>query len=298
MLINADNLELVYKGFKTVYTDAFLKAEPQWNKVAMETTSVSAEETYGWMGQFPQLREWIGERVIKNLESHAFRIENRKFESTVKVKREHISDDKLGVFKPAFSEMGHLAANHPEELVFNLLASGFETTCYDGQYFFDTDHEVLGPDEAPISVSNMQDGDGPGWFLLDTSRSVRPIIWQEREKYEFEAMDRATDEYVFKNDQFLYGVRARVNAGFGLWQLAYGSKAPLNEANYAAARAAMMGFRSDEGRILGVKPMLLIVPPSLEDAALRVVNTTFADGGGSNPWHQTAELLVTPYLAA
>ena len=111
-------------------------------------------------------------------------------------------------------------------------------------------------------------------------------------------MDRSSDEYVFMNDHYLYGVRAPVNAGFGLWQLAYGSKAALNEANYAAARAAMMDFRSDEGRILGVKPMMLVVPPTLEDAALRVVNTTFSDGGGSNPWCQTAELLVTPYLAA
>ena len=176
MLINSGNLDLVFKGFKTVYTDAFLKTEPQWNKVATETTSVSADETYGWMGQFPQLRERIGERVVKNLEAHTFRIENRKFESTVRVKREHIEDDKLGVFKPAFSKTGHLAANHPEELVFNLLASGFETKCYDGQNFFDEDHEVLGPDEQPMSVSNMQDGAGPSWFLLDTSRAVRPII--------------------------------------------------------------------------------------------------------------------------
>ena len=50
------------------------------------------------------------------------------------------------------------------------------------------------------------------------------------------------------NDEFLYGVRARVNAGFGLWQLGFGSKDALNEANYAAARAAMMGFKSDGGR--------------------------------------------------
>ena len=28
-------------------------------------------------------------------------------------------------------------------------------------------------------------------------------------------------------DEHVYGVRARVNAGLGLWQMAYASKAPL-----------------------------------------------------------------------
>lgn len=297
MLINESTLDLVFKGFKTVYTDAFMKAETDWDKIAMQVPSVSSEETYGWMGEFPQLREWIGPRHIHNLEAHGFKILNKAFESTVSVKRDHISDDKLGVFKPAFSEMGHLARNHPQELVFNLLASGFETLCYDGQNFFDTDHPVTGPDGDKISVSNMQAGSGPAWFLLDTSRAVRPIVWQERETYDFESMDRPTDSNVFMNDEYLYGVRARVNAGFGLWQLGYGSMAALDASSYAQARAAMQGFKSDGGRILGVRPMLLVVPPELEEQALLIVNTEFSTGGGTNPWRGTAKLVVTPYLA-
>jgi len=98
------------------------------------------------------------------------------------------------------------------------------------------------------------------------------------------------------NDEYLYGLRARVNAGFGLWQLGFGSKDTLNAANYAAARAAMMDFRADGGRILGVNPTTLVVPPSLEDAALTLLNTENNDGGGSNPWKGTAELVVTPFL--
>ncbi|MEP5730737.1 MAG: Mu-like prophage major head subunit gpT family protein [Sulfitobacter sp.] len=76
MLVNAQTLDLVFQGFKTVYTDAFLKAEPNWNKIAMQSTSVGADETYGWMGQFPQLREWLGPRIVHNLEAHGFKIVN------------------------------------------------------------------------------------------------------------------------------------------------------------------------------------------------------------------------------
>ena len=126
---------------------------------------------------------------------------------------------------------------------------------------------------------------------------MRPIIWQEREKYEFQQITRSEDQHVFMNDEYIYGVRARVNAGFGLWQLAFGSKAALTPANYAAARAAMMGFKADGGRILGVTPTVLVVPPALEEAALNLLNTETKDGGGTNPWKGTAELIVTPYLA-
>jgi len=93
--------------------------------------------------------------------------------------------------------------------------------------------------------------------VSDTSREVKPVIWQEREGYEFTAVNRHDDAQVFTTDKYLYGVRARVNAGFGLWQLAFGSKATLNATNYAAARAAMMGFQSDGGRLEGHRAFCL-----------------------------------------
>jgi phage major head subunit gpT-like protein len=235
MLINAANLDLVYKGFKGVYSDAYLKAEVNWEKIAMAVASSGSEEAYGWIGQFPQLREWIGPRHVLGLRAHGFTIKNRKFESTVSVPRDNISDDKVGVFKPAFSEMGHLAKTHPEELIFALLAAGFDTTCFDGQNFFDTDHPVRDRNDVATAVSNMQAGSETPWFLLDTSRSVRPIIWQEREAYDFRAMTDPSNPHVFMNDEYIYGVRARVNAGFGLWQLAFASKGTLDVTNYAAA---------------------------------------------------------------
>lgn len=213
-------------------------------------------------------------------------------------KRDDIADDKLGVFKPAFSEMGYLAKTHPEELIMGLLAAGFSEPCFDGQNFFDAEHPLKDKAGAETLVSNMQAGEGPAWFLLDTSRAVRPMIWQEREAYEFTSVTDAANAHVFMNDEYIYGVRARVNAGFGLWQLAFGSKAGLTRQNYAAARAAMMNFRADGGRILGVKPTTLVVPPALEDAALSLVNTELGPDGASNPWKGTAEVIVTPFVAA
>lgn len=297
MIINEQTLSLTFKGFQTIYGEHLLQGETHWDKIAMTIPSTGRSETYAWLGGFPQLREWIGPRHVNSLSAHGFTIENRKFESTIALKRDDLADDRLGVFRPIIAEMGVQARNHPEHLIFELLAKGFETECFDGQPFFDADHPVKDADGTVQSVSNIQAGSSTPWFLLDTSRALRPIIWQEREGYEFQSMDRPENPHVFKNDEYLYGVRARVNAGFGLWQLAFGSKAALNRENYAAARAAMMGYRADGGRILGVKPSLLVVPPALEDAALQLLNAENDAAGASNVWRNTAELVVTPFLS-
>lgn len=298
MIINSQNLNLVFSGFQAKYTDAHLAAPSYADKIAMTVPSSSRDETYSWLGQFPRLREWIGPRHVNNLKAHGFTIKNITFASTVAVPRNDIADDRIGIFAPMFSEMGRDAKTHPDELIFDLLKKGFVSDCFDGQNFFDTDHPIeLVPGEEPVSVSNMQSGTDPAWFLLDVSRGVRPVIWQEREKYEFQSITAPNDSHVIMHDEYIYGVRARVNAGFGLWQLAFGSKAELNETNYAAARASMMNFKSDGGRLLGVKPSIMVVPPELEDAALHLLNTETKDGGGSNPWKNTVDLIVTPYVA-
>ncbi len=302
MLINKPLLDLAVRGFKTIYSDANLAAPSEFEKIAMPVQSLgpsgSRDETYGWIGNLPAMREWIGQRVVNNLSAYGFTITNRKFELTVSVGREDIEDDRLGTFKPAFAEMGGMARRHPDELIFELLKNGFTSPCFDGQNFFDTDHPVIGEDGTTVTpVANTDGGAGAPWFLLDVSRAVRPIIWQERVKYEFQSLTDDSDEEVFFNDRYIYGVRARVNAGFGLWQLAWGSKQTLNFANYASARAQMQGFRADGGRVLGVKPSVLVVAPSLEEAALKLLNSGNGSDGETDPWKGTAQLIVAPWLA-
>ncbi|MBI2843690.1 MAG: Mu-like prophage major head subunit gpT family protein [Armatimonadetes bacterium] len=61
------------------------------------------------------------------------------------------------------------------------------------------------------------------WFLLATKWVVRPVIFQSRVPVEFAALE-GQSETGFLRDQYIYGVRARYNAGLGLWQTAYGSQ--------------------------------------------------------------------------
>ena len=253
---------------------------------------MTSEEEYGWLGQWPSLREWVGERVMRGIAEHGYVVKNRKFESTIRVKRDNIEDDHYGVYSPLFNEMGRAAAAHPCELVYATLKAGFENTCYDGQYFFDTDHPIQG-----ASVSNDGGGSGTPWFLLDCSRMIKPVLFQRRRDYHMQYMDMLNDEQVFNYDEFRYGVDARVNAGYGLWQLAWGSKEALTADNYKAAREAMMAFKGDEGRPLGIKPTHLVVPPDLEAEALQIVNAMLGAGGTTNIYYNTATLIATPWLS-
>ncbi|MCE9679611.1 Mu-like prophage major head subunit gpT family protein [Shewanella sp. AS1] len=296
MIINKANLSSLFVAIKTAFNKGLKDTNPQWQKVATLVPSTTASTTYAWLGQFPRLREWIGDRQLKSLAAHAYSVVNKKFESSVAIPRDDIDDDTYGVFTPLFEEMGYAAATHPDELVYALLAAGFTTACYDGQNFFDTDHPVGNEDGGITSVSNMQAGAGAPWFLLDVNRPIKPLIFQRRRDYAIKAMTKDDDEAVFMRDEYRYGVDARVNAGFGLWQLAFGSKAVLDAANFKAARTGMKSLKSDEGRPLAVMPNLLVVGPSNEAAAEALIMTRTLDGGGDNPLYKTVEVLVVPWL--
>jgi phage major head subunit gpT-like protein len=292
MIINQASLAAMYNGFKTLFVEAFNNAQPMYPKIAMEIPSSVREETYAWLGAFPSMREWIGDRIIRNLALHSYSIKNKDWESTIEVDRNDIMDDQIGVFKPIMQQMGLSAALHPDELIFTVLASGFDTTCYDGQYFFDDDHPV-----GDSTVSNFATGAKTPWYLLDVSKAIRPLIFQSRMAVEFVAKDDPKDDNVFMKKKYVYGVDRRDNAGFGLWQLAYGAKVDLDADNYAAARAAMMGFKDAEGKPLYITPNLLVVPPTLEGSARTLVLKERDAAGADNPWYKTADVLVVPWLS-
>ncbi|TIW26163.1 MAG: hypothetical protein E5V63_14805 [Mesorhizobium sp.] len=297
MKINSANLDALRVGFKTTFQAGIGLAATQQARVAMKVTSTSKSERYGWLANIPGIREWIGDRLIQNLSEYDYEIKNRPFESTIGVDRDDIEDDNLGTYGPLFQMMGDNVATFPDTLVWPFLKAGFATSCYDGQYFFDTDHPVIQADGSTASVANTDGGAGTPWFLLCTKRPIKPVIYQERKPFEFVSKDQSTDDNVFNQKKFLYGVDGRSNVGFGLWQLAWGSKQTLDADHYATARAAMASFKADNGLPLGLVPDLLVVPPSLEGAGKKILASQLVNGGESNPWAGTAELLMVPWLA-
>lgn len=300
MLVNIKNVKQIFVNLKTSFQNAFDQTPTDWKKIAMVVPSTGKQNDYSWLGRFPKMRKWIGDKVIKALSAFNYSIVNDDFEATVEVERNDIEDDQLLGLATQAKEAGQSAAELPADLVFALLSQGFALKCYDGQPFFDNDHPV-GKDK-PHSVSNMgtkklkvgslaeakasygaartamrnfKDDEGASlkirpsvlvvpvtleddanylmtaekfpdgtpnpyrntaevlvapelasdsaWFLLDTSRAVKPLIYQERKKPEFVEQTDYNSENVFMRKKFLFGAEARVAAGYGFWQMAYGS---------------------------------------------------------------------------
>lgn len=297
MLINKSTLSTLFVNLLATFNKAFDAAPNVWTKIAMKVTSTSARNDYAWLDNFPAMRKWIGDKQVKALAAHSYSIVNDDYEATIEVDRNDIEDDNLGIYGPQAQMAGFSAKQLPDEIVFALVNAGFSTKCYDGQYFFDTDHPVAGAsvsnkgtaaltiatlaaaqasygaartamkqfkdDEgrplnitpnilltgpanedvarALLTVERLEDGkpnpykgtaelvvdaritSTTAWYLLDTTKPVKPFIYQERKAPVFVQQTDPQADDVFMRKKFKFGAEARVAGGYGFWQMAYGS---------------------------------------------------------------------------
>lgn len=149
MLVNTATIAAVFQSLKTTFMNAFDAAPSQWEATAMKVPSGSGQNDYTWLSNFPKMRKWIGDKVIKALEAFKYTVVNDDWEATVEVDRNDVEDDNLGIYAPQAQMAGFSARQLPDEIVSDLKNNAFTNTCYDGQYFYDTDHSVAG-----ASVSN------------------------------------------------------------------------------------------------------------------------------------------------
>lgn len=293
MIVNQTSLRGLNVSYSTAFNKAFQDTNVDWPKIAMEIPSATKENHYVWLGQFPHMREWIGEREIQKLAAYDYSIKNKPWEGTVAVPREDIEDDQYGIWTISFEQLGEAAKLQPEELVFSMLTKGFENAGYDGKSFFATNHPgskegqvfknmttlkldensfkaaraammsytgdqdkslnivpnllVVGPanedmadwllkaemhngssntlkGKADVLVSNQLVGDAADmWFLMDTKRRVKPLVFQNRRPAQIHAKVNPNDDNVFYQKTYVWGVDSRNNVGYAFWQMAYGS---------------------------------------------------------------------------
>lgn len=272
---------------------------PDWKAIAKLVQSSGKSNTYEWLSQFPAFREWVGARLHKVFKENGYNVPNRKFETTVDVKVEDIEDDNLGKYGLMAEGAGQSAADLMNDLVFQLIGLGFTTNCYDGQYFFDTDHPVAANEDgtgAVTTVSNVQAGAGAPWVLLCTKRAPSPFYLQERTKPRFDSVTSVQNSNVFDLDVYSYGGRWRGEAAFGFWQCAFGSKAALTAANFEAGYDAMAAFKGDGQRKLGIMADTLVVGSANRAAAEAIIEKDKLAGGESNINYKRVKLIVTPWL--
>ena len=97
-------------------------------------------ETYRWLGMTPAMREWIGGRQAKGFSINGITIANKLFEATLEVLLDDVRRDKTGQIMARVRELAARANAHWAKLLTAILIAGPTNICYDGAFFFDTEH--------------------------------------------------------------------------------------------------------------------------------------------------------------
>lgn len=140
MEVNASSLIGTQKSFRALFLQSFDGFLASWPKHVMEINSTNAAEIYQWLGRVAAMREWIDSKASEQLRGFDFTIKNKDWESTIEVDRNHLEDDQLGLYTPRIQDLGMRAKQHPDKLLSEIRRAGTTVLCYDGQFFYDTDH--------------------------------------------------------------------------------------------------------------------------------------------------------------
>lgn len=141
MIVNQQVLATLNTGFSAAFNKGFAGVAPRYARIATTIPSSTSEQKYAWIGNFPKMKKWIGEREIQSMSAYDYVIKNEKFEATVSVKRDDIEDDQYGMYGAIVTALGQEAAKNPDDLVFKAVRKGFEQLCYDGKPFFSENHK-------------------------------------------------------------------------------------------------------------------------------------------------------------
>lgn len=145
MILNGAAILAAAVGFKALFLEGFSQAKPVYPDLVIEVPSTGNSETYDFILGLPSVREWVGERQVQNLKAWDYELRNKTWELTIGVPRELYEDDRLGIIKPQFANMGMQMNLHPDVLLSTLLENAFTTgLCYDGKAFIATNHPIAG----------------------------------------------------------------------------------------------------------------------------------------------------------
>lgn len=140
-MINRNDIpQLLLVGMQTSFMKGFEGFATVYDKVCMTVNSTKDKETFPFLGATSGLKEWIDERQHKDLSQYSFEIVNKTYEDTLSVKRTALEDNQYSQYFTQALMMGESVRRSYDVLFASAVEAAGSTTCYDGQYFFDTDH--------------------------------------------------------------------------------------------------------------------------------------------------------------
>lgn len=140
----ADNSGLTERGIVGIFFDALEASlgESWAGQISIEINSDAEVMTHRWLGQAPQMREWVGGVILKAIRNRTLTITNKLYGGSTEVNVDDLRRDKTGTLRAkAADDLAGTAAEHWEEIITSDVIEG-NPTGYDGVAFFASTHPI------------------------------------------------------------------------------------------------------------------------------------------------------------
>jgi phage major head subunit gpT-like protein len=142
--VNSPNVSELFTLMIAKYKDALAQMPKAWaaGLCGMSSTAELRQKFPIDLTTLNGFREWGGPRDAKDSDLTAFYIDSKPWERTIDVDLDSVFARDFAPYVNKVPNLMRAAAIMPNRLMASLLKAGKTATCWDGQYFFDTDHPV------------------------------------------------------------------------------------------------------------------------------------------------------------
>jgi phage major head subunit gpT-like protein len=136
-------------------------------RLGMDIPSNEETETYRFLGSSPMMREWVGGRLLEELDKFEYSLANKHYEGSMAFDIDDIRRDKTGQIMLRIKDLAKKTAAHWEKLRSAAEVAGTSALCYDGNAFFaahsegDSGSQTNLITATEVTLANIADADVP-----------------------------------------------------------------------------------------------------------------------------------------
>jgi phage major head subunit gpT-like protein len=164
--VDQPKLDDAARAFRATFLRELGHAPRDWEQFVRTFPSTGKQTDIKWMGRTAGVHEWVDERIRSKLQAFDFTIVNKTWANGLSIRGEDLEDDNLGVYQDQIADLADDFVQHRMDMLTELLEGGFAGSkglAYDGQFFFDSDHQDMsdGPLQRNVRTIKLSE---QGWY--------------------------------------------------------------------------------------------------------------------------------------
>lgn len=207
VMYNPTSLE---RGLRAVFLAQLAMDENSWvDMLASVIPSDKNNEKYAWLGEPPQMSQFVDEFKATPISDAGYTLTNLKYGAVLEVLRDDLSDDLTGGIVMRTRQLAAVAARHPNKLI----AAGIvaNPVGYDGVSFFNATHPIRGQQTATQTNLVTLTGVTTALVSADLQSAVAVLLGQLAENQE-PFVDSISKMVLLAPLSFRKAVRESINA--------------------------------------------------------------------------------------